>query len=207
VLQRLFNPSQLVHSEVFNLLNFARTHLACNKHKVEVDFDWRLVYNFIHSLFYSNEANALYHVANFYGRETVLEILGQVMLKLKLKFRPGRTKEIWDFFSEMINPNAEISLYAICMLGMLLPVDSNTTHDEINMWLVPLMGLWESRPVNGVLFKVMVFLLSQVAKYHRDFDFGPHMSFIYREVFNWVKGKIPEQQSDISTVIPGAMSK
>lgn len=76
LLKRIFDPEILVHSEVYNLLNFLRNFLVCRKQKIDVDFDWRHVYNFIHSLFYSVEANNLYYVANFYGRENILETLG-----------------------------------------------------------------------------------------------------------------------------------
>jgi len=30
------------------------------------------------------------------------------------------------------------------MLGTLLPVENNTTHEEINLWLKPMMALWKS---------------------------------------------------------------
>ena len=66
------------------------------------------------------------------------------------------------------------------MLGLLLPVEENTTHEEINIWLVPMMALWANRPNWGLLNKVMIFLLSEVAKYHKDFDFGPHITFFYK---------------------------
>jgi len=46
------------------------------------------------------------------------------------------------------------------MLGLLLPIEENTTHEEINIWLVPLMALWINRPSSGILNKVMIFLLS-----------------------------------------------
>ena len=32
----------------------------------------------------------------------------------------------------------------VIMLGALLPVEENTTHEEINIWLGPMMSLWQS---------------------------------------------------------------
>ena len=109
LLKRIFDPEILIHNEVFNLLNFLRNFMVCKKSKIQVEFDWKHIYNFVYSLFYSIEANNLYYVSNFYGRDNVLEVLGQVVLKLKLRFKQGLTREIWDFFSEYLDPNAEIS--------------------------------------------------------------------------------------------------
>ena len=71
----IFDPEIMVHSEVYNLLNFARNFMVCKKSKIQVNLDWRHIYNFVHSLFYSIEANNLYYVANFYGWDNVLETL------------------------------------------------------------------------------------------------------------------------------------
>jgi len=46
------------------------------------------------------------------------------------------------------------------MLGTLLPVEDNTTHEEINIWLGPMMALWKSWPVSGILSKVMFTLIA-----------------------------------------------
>lgn len=75
LLKRIFDPVKLVHSEVYNLINFLRNLMVCKKDKIHVQFDWRHIYNFIHSLYYSIEANNVYYVANFYGRDNILDIL------------------------------------------------------------------------------------------------------------------------------------
>lgn len=43
----------------------------------------------------------------------------------------------------------------------------------------------------------MIFLLAQIAKYHKDFDLGPYMQFIYKSFYQWVKGSF----SDVSNLL------
>lgn len=76
IMKRLFDPSSVCLSEVLNLLNFLRNFMMCKKKKINVQVDWRYIYNFIYSLYFSAESNYLYSSTLFYGWEGSLEILG-----------------------------------------------------------------------------------------------------------------------------------
>lgn len=93
------------------------------------------------------------------------------------------------------------------MLGTLLPVEDNTTHEEINIWLGPMMALWKSWPVSGILSKVMFTLIAQITKYHWDFDISIHMKFIYKQVYNWVKGNFSNIENKLADVLPGMFER
>lgn len=53
----------------------------------------------------------------------------------------------------------------------------------------------------------MIFLLAQIAKYHKNFNLGPHMQFIYKSIYQWVKGSLTDVPSQIAQLIPGILTK
>jgi len=60
IMERLFNPKSVCLGEVLNLLTFLRNFMMCKKNKIVVQVNWKYIYNFIYSLYYSAEANYLY---------------------------------------------------------------------------------------------------------------------------------------------------
>ena len=188
-LKRCFDPARLVLSEVYNLLSFVKIFTHVRKSKIEASLNWKHVANLVHTLYFTNDLN-LYYVPSFYGKENILELIGYTCAKLKGKFAKGSSGEIWHEYSQMLNPNTEASQKGIILIGLLMPCNSSVTNEEISLWLKPLMALWESRATSGVLGHVMFSLLSQVAKYHKDYDFTSFMPLIYKVIFLFVKGSL-----------------
>ena len=85
--ERLFRPKVLVHSEIYNLLTFAKNFMDVKKAKIQVQIPWQMVSNFIWTLWF--DSNTLHYQANFYGRESALQVLGSMMFKLKRRFPPN----------------------------------------------------------------------------------------------------------------------
>ena len=91
------------------------------------------------------------------------------------------------------------------MLGLLLPIGRNTTHEKIKEWLVPMFAIWKSRQTSGLMSHVMMSLLSQIAKAHKDFDFKPYMHFVNKIIYLWVKGNLSEVGNKLSDLIQGTL--
>ena len=168
ILSKIFADSHICHNELINMLTTLNSllNVKWSKRDSFLFSDWRHVANFTHSIFYSIEANQINYVPNYYGMDNIPSQIGKVIQKVKCWFSAGASWEIWEEYSQMLDPNSQISQKGICMLGVLLPTEkySPVTADEIFLWLWPMMALWESRPTSGLVMWVMMYLLGQVAK-------------------------------------------
>lgn len=53
----------------------------------------------------------------------------------------------------------------------------------------------------------MFSLFSQIAKYHRDFNFEPYMKHTYKVIYMYIKGQLSSVDNKLADVIQGTLHK
>ena len=183
-------------SSLFPLYTLLIYFLNYNTDQLELSFNWKPIYNFIHALTLNKRVNQnmMIHQDDWGNIYNKLEIL---WYKLKKYFSESASKEIWDEllnafntdpYSEEndLNSSLEMGGYSqrvakLVAFVFLIPIHpNNTTEEEIKSWLPILVKYWRENPFGNNLRHLFIGLLSEISIHFKSFDLSE-----YNELFSY----------------------
>ena len=154
--------------------------LKFNLTKLELELDWRDIYNFL-ELIFGNKGRSAYYIQKA-CRNYIIGHSSLVVNLLKNFYDERTGMEIFNSFREYFSVNFSSLSRHMQYLYLFLPTGSKYKESSYGEWMHEAMHMWHLMCGDDIWNSRFLNIFASLARNHYEINWLPHLNFIFTQI-------------------------